>query len=426
VRPLDTPIDELAATRFPDRATVIAAMWVAVIYATIPFVRAVREWFVGRWSDQWITAGVIAVVAAVAVVGLVRHRARGSDVSRTGLLWAVVITMLLVWWAWRLRARPEEAVHLLEYGLLGVLLHRAVAPRIRDASAFVSAALLGSLVGIVDEIIQWVTPGRIWDLRDIAINSGACALVLVALWRIAPRRESPVVSDSIRTMLRLAATIAVIFALCLANTPTTVAWYSSKLPGFAFLRHADNAMVEYGHRHVFEGRGEFRSRLTLAELRKADASRSLEVAAVLDRYPRDRYGRFLREVYPEDDPFLYEARVHIFNRDRNMGEARRLPEGSDEFRRRLTVAHREEEILEAFFADTIGKSIHVLQPKLRRWLRQHHDADMAFSSKAGQHLITAISEPRLRLALLIAVSVMLAVDFWLGAREGRRRESLDP
>ncbi|MBD3871962.1 MAG: VanZ family protein, partial [Acidobacteria bacterium] len=59
--------------------------------------------------------------------------------------------------------QPEEAVHFLEYGVLGVLLFRALSTHIHDGSVFAAGALIGILVGIFDEIIQWFVPGRYWS-----------------------------------------------------------------------------------------------------------------------------------------------------------------------------------------------------------------------------------------------------------------------
>ncbi len=75
--------------------------------------------------------------------------------------------------------QPEEAVHFLEYGVLGLLLYRALSFRVLDATVFVAAALVGVIVGTVDEIIQWIVPGRYFDFRDIALNGGASVLVQI-------------------------------------------------------------------------------------------------------------------------------------------------------------------------------------------------------------------------------------------------------
>jgi hypothetical protein len=224
-------------------------------------------------------------------------------------------------------------------------------------------------------------------------------------------------------MLRIAAALVLILTLCYANTPDRVAWYSARVPGLSSLSDVTNAMAEYGYRHIVNERSEFKSRMSLDELSEADTMRSREVAADLDRYPKSLYKRFHRDYSAVDDAFLYEARVHIFSRDRNISLARQAPKGSAEFRRLLTRAYREQEILDGYFAETLGRSIHSQKAGIRRWLRHHHDPDQFFTSKVAKHLITGISEIRLRFLLLTGFVLLLAVDFWLGARDGRQREN---
>ena len=178
-------------------------VWVAVIYTTIPFVRMLREWYVARWDPVWIGLGVAVVLMAAGVVamGLIR---RGTGAVRRGnTVWIVVTTSVFVLWTASLRRSPEEAVHLLEYGLLAVLLHRALRPRMSSDLVFIAAALMGALIGTADEIIQWISPGRFWDWRDLLLNGGAGALAQVILWRVVSPTEHDWDSRSLRIVLTL-------------------------------------------------------------------------------------------------------------------------------------------------------------------------------------------------------------------------------
>jgi hypothetical protein len=399
--------------RRPSGAELIAAGWAAVIYATIPLVRLAREWFVERWGQAPIGYGVIIVVMIAAVVGIIGLRRLARRPRPAAIAWLIAIAAVIVWWTTRLWDHPEEAVHFLEYGLLGILIYLALRPRFPDASAYLSAALLGTLVGTVDEIIQWITPGRYWDFRDIVLNGGACALALAALWPLLPpqRRAG---ARSWRLPCRLAAAQIVLLTLCLANTPVRVAWYAERIPGLEFLKWPLNDMAEYGHRHHFPGLGAFNSRFTLEELQTIDAERASEVAAILDRYPRGRYSAFLRDFPAARDAFVHEARVHIFSRDRNIAQRGRQPAGSRELRRHATVALREDQILESFFTDSLRASRYRLSRAKRSELERQQLPDYFFGSKAGSHLITWISEGRLRFALLLIVFALVGVDVALG------------
>jgi hypothetical protein len=400
----------------------IVALWIAVIYATIPFVRAAQAWMVSRWERETVGRMILLfiVLATVsAIVGLLRLHPRPSTAT---VLWLIAVAAVFVWWAASLRAVPEEAVHLFEYGALGILLYRALRPRIEDPTVFVVAALLAVLVGTVDEIIQWITPRRYWDFRDIFLNVGACVLALVAAWKV----DSPkgaIGERSIRRALRLAAVVLALFAVCLSMTPERVEWLARRFPGIGFLQSPDNEMAEYGYRHEIPGVGRFKSRFTIRGLGDQDSSRWAEAAAIIDRYPDERYSEFLREFPSHRDPFVHEARVHIFSRDHHLGKRNELAEGSTDFRFHTTVALRQHQILETFFTRTLKNSAQDLSAPTIEVLRRQQDSDMLWASWTSRHLITWISEPVLRVLMIALIVVLIALDVILGAARSDKKHA---
>ncbi len=71
-----------------------------------------------------------------------------------------------------------ERFHLIEYGLLGALFYRAFR-RYGDASVLPLTVLAVTLVGTVDELVQWWTPLRVGDARDVLLNAyaGLCGIL---------------------------------------------------------------------------------------------------------------------------------------------------------------------------------------------------------------------------------------------------------
>jgi hypothetical protein len=176
-----------------------------------------------------------------------------------------------------------------------------------------------------------------------------------------------------------------------------------------------NAICEYGHRLAVDALTEFSSRLTAKELVKADAERAAEVAAMIDA-SRGAYGQFLENVSPADDPFAYEARVHLFARDRSFGEAGRLEKGSNAYREHMTTAFRENLILERFFAATFAASSFAWPPKLRAQAAAGQDPGARFVSSVGAHLITAVSEGALRVLMLALFAALVVCSLYRGRR----------
>ena len=403
--------------RRTDRAATAAAAWTVLLYALIPFVRPIQRVLMGAIGSGWIIGSVLTAVAAALVVSafLVWRSPRASTAFDLAWLAAVAATAAVT--AWHLRERPEEAVHLIQFGVLALLLYRAMRPAGPDLAILAAVVLLGALVGTVDEIIQWLVPGRFWDLRDVAVNAGACALAAAALWRLDPGPWRRPRVSSVSLALRLAAAETLLMTLCLANTPQRVEWYAGRVPGLALLAETDNAMAEYGFRHRLPGIGVMKSRLPLAELTQQDQSRATEVAAVLDRYPGSRYAQFFQDHSEVADPFLYEARVHIFSRDGHLNRLTTAPPGSSAAREHATMAFRQQLLLERVFGTTLARSSFTLDPVQRQWLEALDDPQRTFASKTASHLITAVSERDLRITLLAAAGILLALDVLVRRRQ---------
>lgn len=395
-----------------------AALWIGMIYATVPFVRAVREAFVARWPAELIAYAVIAVVLGSTVTAIFILRRRQSHIGGTDLLWLVGVAAAIVIWTHNLMGQPEEAVHFVEYGVLGVLLYRVFKDRVPDPTVFLAATLAGLLVGTVDEIIQWLVPGRFWDFRDIVLNGGAVALVQIAIWRIVKRPPKPVSRSSLLLLCRLVAVQVLLLILCMAATPQRLNRLAEHLPLPVRLATGIDAICEYGYRHSVDDRTVFRSRLSTAELANSDRDRAPGLALVLDA-SRGGGGLSRAGISPTGDPFGYEIRVHLFARNRHLSRALVCEAGSPDHRRRMTTAWRENLILEEFFTSTLEHSSYRWGPSRRAEVEAAQDPKEFFVSRAGAHLITRVSEGQLRALMVMLFVALMACDLFLATRSRR-------
>ena len=62
-----------------------------------------------------------------------------------------------------------ERIHFVEYAILGLLISRAV--NVTNLHSIIFTGWLVTLIGAVDEIIQWFLPNRVGDMRDVFMNS---------------------------------------------------------------------------------------------------------------------------------------------------------------------------------------------------------------------------------------------------------------
>lgn len=392
-----------------------AGAWLACIYLTIPLARLLQEFLSargGRGLFLWITYLGFAAAAGGLVRAAVRRRWRPSPRQ---LLVLAAIGGLFCWMTWSLRANPEEAFHFIQYGVLSLLLFRALRHRLQDPSIYLAAALLGAAAGIVDELIQWLVPQRYFDYRDIGINALAVGLVQLAL--AAGVRPAGVQGRPSRAGIRLAARAALLVValllFCVSNTPALMEWYSRHVPVADIL---DQATTEYGHRIVDPDIGVFYSRLPADELRRRDREEGAAAAARISPVRSDpHYAQFLKQIPAHRDPLAVEARIHLFRRDRHAAMAVRRPPPPDPAHYAL-VACRENQILAAYFSNTLHRSGFLWPEERAQRLAAMCPADRPYESAVSSQLITRISQAQVTAALLLLGLAALAVERWSACR----------
>lgn len=251
----------------------------------------------------YVTITVTAIAGLVGANYVIRNARLRSIRSVTTLL---AVVCIYAWICWHELQAPQEALHFLEYGFLGLLAFRALSHRLRDATIYPTAVLLCGLVGNVDEILQWLTPNRYWDLRDWAWDMAAALLAQLAIaGGMRPLFiEARPHARSTRFMLRTLFAQIVVMGICLSMTPARCVWLGARFPGLDFLTWHENVMTEYGYLHRDPEIGSFYSRFTLDELKRLDDTRFDEAANIIKMY-RDGLGYlvFLREINSGVDPF---------------------------------------------------------------------------------------------------------------------------
>lgn len=390
-----------------------------MIYASIPVARELREWVSEHLGRHAFLVAVLAVgieAGIVAAVRVVRIRARR-------LPWLLGVGAAFAAWTWSLREAPEEAVHFVEYGVLGVLLYRAMAVRISDPLVYPCALGVGALVGFGDELIQWLHPRRLYGLRDVRLDLVAVGLAQVAIWG-AFRPEAtrgPIRLSSVRTAVRLALVLTVILAAVLSGTAENLRRVATVVPAFHPQRQNEGALAEYGYRHTFEG-GTFRSRLPLDRLHQEDATRAPQVARLVDdAVDREAYLAFIKTWSPGRDPFVHELRVHLFRRDRyreRMGGA----EDPAERMRLASVAWGEQRLLEAHFAHSLAASSYTWSEAERREVRAAADTSAPYHSPVSERLITWFSVVHVWWVAGLLLAGLVGWERWLPRRIRRRED----
>ena len=151
---------------------------VAAIYATIGLAGTLADVLRDRGLlGMSFALGLVMVVATILAFGL-RRRPTGAQV-------AVALGVAAVYWMVLVRvANPAERTHLVEYGVVALLIHEALAERVSQGRRVPYPALIAvvaaALVGAVDEGLQAVIPNRVFDPRDLLFNLLAAVMAVTA------------------------------------------------------------------------------------------------------------------------------------------------------------------------------------------------------------------------------------------------------
>ena len=384
-------------------------LWTLVIYVTIPFARAIQRLIEEAYGrDIFRSITFVIGFLAVALMVLYVIRVYGWRFwPRKMILFG--IAAFFYYYARYQIATPEETLHFIEYGVLGLLLYRAFAHRIQDIMIYPAVVCMGGIIGLVDEVIQWITPKRFWDFKDVWINILGVLLVQLAIaLGIRPKIIKLYVKPaSICTAARVAMVLVLLLLLCVSNTLEWVDWYATRIPGLEFLRQNESVMVEYGYYHQNPEIGAFYSRLTLDQLRAEDESRGKEAGEILNAYKnRDRYGEFLSTYTPHIDPFLHEAKVHLFRRDHYAETLWKHKQNEEMLKHHGTVVFREHQILQTYFSNTLAHTDYRVNDAYVNRLAKYLDHDVDYISPVSQHLITRFSKQQVQITLLIIIFLL--------------------
>ena len=160
-------------------------LWTAVVVLAIFTSLGLTPGLVAFLSERGLVEpafglGALLVLAAILSQGL-RVRPRGAEI---GVALGVAAAYLLVFV--RLSIPAAERTHLVEYGVVAVLVHEALAERARHGGALrwpvpLLALAITSCLGVLDEAVQWLLPNRVFDWRDIAFNVVAAWIAVVGM-----------------------------------------------------------------------------------------------------------------------------------------------------------------------------------------------------------------------------------------------------
>lgn len=156
------------------------------IYSTLGVVRvvsnALRDANLLRASVA-VVFGLVLTVLTVVVLKTKELRTPRAFVT------ALVLVGVYAFVIWPMES-PEEKLHFVEYGAVGVLAFLSAPERWSELRRLAAAVLFTAAAGWIDEGIQALLPSRYYDLRDVGFNAlaGLLSVSGLAVFRFISRR----------------------------------------------------------------------------------------------------------------------------------------------------------------------------------------------------------------------------------------------
>lgn len=144
---------------------ILVFAYILIIYATLPIIGSIvstAEQILGRKIFNVVINFFIFIIFSL----ICYHFYRKAGFKLLGYMFLISLPLLFIVLSLN---RPAERIHVVEYGILGFLLFKACG--IGNFKGLVVSSIFASVVGLVDEVIQWMLPNRVGDIKDVVINS---------------------------------------------------------------------------------------------------------------------------------------------------------------------------------------------------------------------------------------------------------------
>ncbi|MDP3153648.1 MAG: VanZ family protein [Archangium sp.] len=160
----------------PRTARITLATLLLGIYSTLSVARQVSNALRDAGLLRATVATAFGVAALAVIVFLVRHPSLRTPRTLFATLGVALVYGAVIF----PMSSPEEKLHFLEYGAVGVLAFFAAKPGWSTSRRFLFAVLFTLAAGWLDEGIQALLPTRHYDLRDVGFNALAGVMALTA------------------------------------------------------------------------------------------------------------------------------------------------------------------------------------------------------------------------------------------------------
>ena len=149
-----------------NRFWVLIIIYVLFIYVSLPFFPVFISTLRGFISKE--SLNILSLVMSISFFLLLSVWIYNKKYKLNQFLLIISPLLLLTYLSLSLDVWVER-IHFIEYAVLGLLISRTV--NVRILHGMIYTGCLVTIIGAVDEIIQWFLPNRVGDMRDVFMNS---------------------------------------------------------------------------------------------------------------------------------------------------------------------------------------------------------------------------------------------------------------
>jgi len=137
---------------------------------------------VWRWLEAGLPSAALAAIPLLLALSLAATlsfgRWRLAKLHPARVAGWVLVACLLAGAAWAMTDSrfPAKRVHIFEYALLALVARQFFRERLTDPMRTIAGSLVAGILGLHDELLQGLHPGRYFAPTDVAVNAlSACA-----------------------------------------------------------------------------------------------------------------------------------------------------------------------------------------------------------------------------------------------------------
>ncbi|MBS1258977.1 MAG: hypothetical protein MAG551_02041 [Candidatus Scalindua arabica] len=151
---------------------------VAIYTFVLPYLIVIYNAIVKHFSAATAGKVPITIVIVMGVVFSIVVLALKKNIKTLILL---IPCTIIVWISISLQPNPNKYIHIPEYVVMSWILFEALSTDYKGRGIFCLVFICGASLGVVDEMMQGILPGRFYGWQDMIMNSAATVIGVLTL-----------------------------------------------------------------------------------------------------------------------------------------------------------------------------------------------------------------------------------------------------